>query len=484
MEDTTNNNSNKRQKREDSAISNEEKKSDGDEDLTAFAACPECSFPVRDMKSIPFSKLAEHKDQWTMQDNTADDKKMCSACERQWKEEATKFCNERESGLVDPFYPKIFPGAMFQYGGVPVKTMAHLIAIKQALMTDDDDTPAAAAAAGGSAATPTASGDETPAAASSPSKRKKKPGCMKRFGKLNYTRKNGSFFYFVEDKSTMVPWFADKDLNKYPSQEARQTLIDFAEHHVQNLLPLGAGGYRADPGFVMTQKADVQAPHRDYKKYHDLYDNDIDKAVAASNISNSVGLGDYRNVTKPETQFLPWVLHLPIVKEGMWLNYWPDAMRDQPPVRFHIPFGTFLMLRVDAVHGGIFGKPGNVRLHIAFTPVANTIQKKGTEWIQEQKTRAAASSDNTDAAGRTPLLTEAVVKKHKKLGAPEAGIEQRELDKLEDYRDYYQTGDVNECNRDYEYKATFHEDDEYQRRLREHCAETWNPSALDNLTGF
>ena len=439
-------NGNKRQKTEDpfndtsrSGVEKEEEKKSDDTAVAPASCCPNCNFPVMEMENISFTKLLEMKEAWlldkTMKDNE-DDKKdnitsnmaptktLCSTCKPPWEAAAAAFCHHREQGLVDPFHPEMFPAAMFQMGGVPVETMKHLISLKQSLIGNN-------------------------------------PAGMRRFGKLNYTDKNnGKFFYFVGDKSSMVHWTKDKLLTKYSSSQSREALIHFAEDFVQSLLPLGKEGYRADPGFVMTQKADVQAPHRDYKKYHDLYDNDEKK----DDESNSkLALGDKRNITKSETKFLPWVLHLPLVEEGMWLNYWPDALRAQPPVRLHIPFGTYLLLRVDAVHGGIFGEPGNLRLHVAFSPLETTIHKKGLEW---------KASD--------PTLTDAIVMKHEKCGAPEAGIETRELDKLRDYKEYYQTIDVNECNRAFEYKMTFHEDG-YRDRLRLHWGDAWDPTAIENL---
>ena len=35
-------------------------------------------------------------------------------------------------------------------------------------------------------------------------------------------------------------------------------------------------------------------------------------------------------------------------------------------MRIHIPFGLFLIIRGDVVHGGVFGSPGNIRLHVVF----------------------------------------------------------------------------------------------------------------------
>ena len=71
---------------------------------------------------------------------------------------------------------------------------------------------------------------------------------------------------------------------------------------------------------------------------------------------------------------LGFIMHLPLCSEGMWLRIWE---RDGVPrltstgYYIHIPFGSVLFLRSDIVHSGIFGSPGNVRLHCAFQPISN-----------------------------------------------------------------------------------------------------------------
>jgi hypothetical protein len=74
---------------------------------------------------------------------------------------------------------------------------------------------------------------------------------------------------------------------------------------------------------------------------------------------------------------LPWVLHVPLCKEGMMLHVWPTE-RDKethsapkfenfklgPPKYVHIAFGDAILLRGDVAHGGCFGSPGNCRFHM------------------------------------------------------------------------------------------------------------------------
>ena len=71
---------------------------------------------------------------------------------------------------------------------------------------------------------------------------------------------------------------------------------------------------------------------------------------------------------------LGFIMHLPISAEGMWIRIWERdgvARVDSTGYLLHIPFGSVLFLRSDIVHSGIFGSPGNLRLHCAFQPVAN-----------------------------------------------------------------------------------------------------------------
>jgi hypothetical protein len=90
-----------------------------------------------------------------------------------------------------------------------------------------------------------------------------------------------------------------------------------------------------------------------------------------------------------ETDFFPWILKCLLMNEGMELNYWPEYRKNKPPIRVCIPFGSFLVLRVDAVHGGIFGTNGNTRLHVTFIPLKSAITKKADQLnLREEKVHA------------------------------------------------------------------------------------------------
>ena len=75
------------------------------------------------------------------------------------------------------------------------------------------------------------------------------------------------------------------------------------------------------------------------------------------------------------TVLLLYILHLPLCEEGLYLNIWENPDDDSvPPLRIYVPFGAFLVLRMDVVHGGVFGSSGNVHLHIAFRPKKTAIE--------------------------------------------------------------------------------------------------------------
>ena len=104
---------------------------------------------------------------------------------------------------------------------------------------------------------------------------------------------------------------------------------------------------------LLTKKARPQRAHSDYMHLHTIKD----------------------------AENLPWLVHVPLTEEGAYINVWPGPFmyREDPKdanvnnhddlpkhaVRVFIPFGMFLCLRADVVHGGAFGGCGNTRLHIA-----------------------------------------------------------------------------------------------------------------------
>ena len=79
-----------------------------------------------------------------------------------------------------------------------------------------------------------------------------------------------------------------------------------------------------------------------------------------------------------ERHAVPWIMHIPLCAEGMKLNVWRtppnkshlwkekkkriDNKNYQNATLVNIPFGTGLVVRGDAPHGGCFGNHGNLRL--------------------------------------------------------------------------------------------------------------------------
>ena len=73
---------------------------------------------------------------------------------------------------------------------------------------------------------------------------------------------------------------------------------------------------------------------------------------------------------------MPWVVHVPMCKEGMMLHIWPtqrdekthtepqEKMKLGTPKLVFVAFGDYLILRADVCHGGCFGTKGNMRFHM------------------------------------------------------------------------------------------------------------------------
>ena len=153
----------------------------------------------------------------------------------------------------------------------------------------------------------------------------------------------GKFFYFAE-KTQLGDWTQNK-IWKDVGIDNFNRLIQAAT----SPLPMGEGKYLADPGAVLTVKPFAQPPHRDMQGF-DRKD-------------------DWQQ------SYFPFILHLPLCEEGMFLNVWHMPHDESvAPYQLHIPFGTFVLLRVDVVHGGVLGSPGNVRLHVAFRTKKSAIE--------------------------------------------------------------------------------------------------------------
>jgi hypothetical protein len=77
-----------------------------------------------------------------------------------------------------------------------------------------------------------------------------------------------------------------------------------------------------------------------------------------------------------KAEFMPWIVHVPLCREGMMLHVWPterdqathtlkvEKLRLGTPKLVYVAFGDYLLLRADVCHGGCFGSVGNFRFHM------------------------------------------------------------------------------------------------------------------------
>jgi hypothetical protein len=91
---------------------------------------------------------------------------------------------------------------------------------------------------------------------------------------------------------------------------------------------------------------------------------------------------------------MPWILHIPMCKEGMMLHVWPtqrdplthhlevEALKIGDPKLVYVAFGDALLLRADVCHGGCFGSRGNVRFHMVLRPENCTLCPKELQLLK------------------------------------------------------------------------------------------------------
>jgi hypothetical protein len=69
---------------------------------------------------------------------------------------------------------------------------------------------------------------------------------------------------------------------------------------------------------------------------------------------------------------VPFILHLPLCKEGLALQIWSTWEGDETkhicPKLIFVPFGCALLLRADIYHAGCYGTKGNLKLHGMILP--------------------------------------------------------------------------------------------------------------------
>jgi hypothetical protein len=72
-----------------------------------------------------------------------------------------------------------------------------------------------------------------------------------------------------------------------------------------------------------------------------------------------------------------WIIHLPLQREGMLLSVWDipilKDIRDDHAQHDYIfvPFGSYIALRSDVLHSGVYGSTGNSRFHMILKSMNN-----------------------------------------------------------------------------------------------------------------
>jgi hypothetical protein len=86
----------------------------------------------------------------------------------------------------------------------------------------------------------------------------------------------------------------------------------------------------------------------------------------------------------PKAEFMkkgrvPFILHLPLCKEGLALQIWStwegDGTSHVQPKLIFVPFGCALLLQADIYHDGCYGTKGNLRLHGMILPPDLPVKK-------------------------------------------------------------------------------------------------------------
>lgn len=73
---------------------------------------------------------------------------------------------------------------------------------------------------------------------------------------------------------------------------------------------------------------------------------------------------DYAEHFAPDT----WLVHIPLQRDGSMVSLFDETNKLHRYV--YVPFGSYLAIRSDVWHSGLYGNPGNVRLHVVLTTKA------------------------------------------------------------------------------------------------------------------
>jgi hypothetical protein len=133
--------------------------------------------------------------------------------------------------------------------------------------------------------------------------------------------------------------------------ELLNSIESFWNHISQEILLDQDLGQVKQPGLLSNTKLmvtlDHQTPHWDFVGWRDVKAHDM-----------------------------PWVVHVPLCREGMMLHVWPtepdeathssklENFQNGQPKLVHIAFGNCLILRADVCHGGCLVSKGNMRFHM------------------------------------------------------------------------------------------------------------------------
>ena len=105
--------------------------------------------------------------------------------------------------------------------------------------------------------------------------------------------------------------------------------------------------------------------------------------VYTENSYNQAAHIDFDETEKPAVE-KSWILHLPLQKEGLLLSVWDLPIKDdarntgaQHEYVF-VPFGSYICLRSDVLHSGVYGSTGNSRFHMILKS-RNMVQIVGGE---------------------------------------------------------------------------------------------------------
>lgn len=170
-------------------------------------------------------------------------------------------------------------------------------------------------------------------------------------------RNAGLYYMFHWDNRRGISTY---ETSKILSAKSKHLISIFKNDFVKNCPSIPddervAEDWYAFPGIVITKDACHQTAHRD----------------ALDGQSDDISLS-------PKY----WVLHIPLQPEGGLFSTWDCNSETQTsaPINHcfvHVPFGSYLALRLDVFHSGFYGSKGSARLHIIVTqghcPPANTL---------------------------------------------------------------------------------------------------------------